>query len=117
MYRFFNHFHPKMPLFLVSKLKLLNYDSEKFIVWYMKFPDLTKKYKGVAKLKNRKDWMYIVSAYYIWIFYLVSVLIIATSNIVVGMSFALISPFIVGGYIYSLAYMHARYKAFSKRTK
>lgn len=107
MNRFFNHFHPKMPFFLVSKLKKLSYDPEKFINWYIKFPDISKTYDGV---KGKKLLIYCVSAYYVWVFYLLSCAVVASFNIVVGVIGVIISPFIVGSYIYAMAYLTDKLK-------
>ena len=101
---FFNHFHPKMPLFLVFKLKEVKYGSEKFVNWYIKFPDIQKPYKGSKHLKNRKDLIYIITSYYIWVFYIISSIVIASVNPIIGVISILISPFIVAGYIYAFAY-------------
>ena len=99
------HFHPKMPLFLVAKLKSLKYDPEKFINWYTGKKNLAEKYQGLAKLKSKKDVFYWVSGYYFWILYIAACIFLASSNIYVALIGVIISPFIVAGYLYGYAYL------------
>ena len=115
MNRLVNHFHPKMPLFLVSKLKDVKYGSEKYISWYLKFPDIQKSYKGTKNLNSRRDLAYIISCYYIWIFYLVSCVITLFSSYIIGVVAILFSPLIVSGYIYAIAYTEQEVRKILKK--
>lgn len=106
-----------MPLFLASKLKDLNYNGEKFINWYIKFPDIKKKYSGLKQIMDKKTVMYWASAYYIWIFYILSCVVVASISLAVGVIGVLLSPFIVGGYIYAIAYLIFESKKILRKKK
>ena len=104
-----------MPLFLVSKLKAVNYNSEKFINWYIRFPDIKNKYSDIKQIKNKKAILFWGSAYYVWVFYVLSCIVVATFSVIVGIIGVLLSPFIVGGYIYAMAYLFNESKKILRR--
>lgn len=106
-----------MPLFLVAKLVNLKYDPEKFITWYIKFPDISAKYPGLAKFKSKKANFYWFSAYYVWVFYIFACVVIGTFSLVVGLIGIVMSPFITAGYIYAMAYLEQEIKKIIMRSK
>lgn len=91
-----------MPLYLAYKLHIFKYDSDKFVEWYLKLPDLAYNYK-----KGPKSWKYrfvYLSAYYFWIVYVLACYFVGLSNVFVAILSLIISPFVVGGFVYCEAY-------------
>lgn len=113
----YSQYHYKMPLFLVKKLVGLKYDSDKFADWYMKLPDLSEGYKSITDLRSRKPTFYWMSGYYCWGLYLVACMTISTLNPLIAVFGAIISPFIVFGYIYALANSEKWLKKFKFQRK
>lgn len=111
---FFRHyFDLKMPLYLVRKLEQLEYDHDKFLSWYIKFPGSIKGLRSLDKTtKNLREKhrgfssFLVVSGYYVWIVYLFACVMIFSLNPVIAIGGIMISPFLPAGTIYSQTYAY-----------
>lgn len=118
-----NHYNPKLPVYLVKQLQSLNYDSEKFINWYVKRHNpLNSPSISNLTLSKKSLWL-VIFCYYFWIIYVLSALAIAYLNVLVGLAAIFTSPFLVGGIVYGVAYAfeklytEPKHKRLQKNTK
>ncbi len=102
MKRLLSYYHPKLPLYLLKKLKDLKYDSNAFLEWTVLFPELPTDAKNIVQ--NKKDKLIIISTYYFVLMYILACLVIVFIVPLAGIMACLFSPLIVLGYIYCLAY-------------
>lgn len=101
----------------MAKLAGYKYDAEKFIAWYVKFPNISDKYPGITKFKSKKAQWYLLSAYYLWVFYVFACVVVGSFSLVMGLMGIVLSPFIIAGYIYAMAYLSQETTKIIKRTK
>lgn len=104
-----------MPLYLAYKMHYFKYDANKFVDWYLKLPDISHKYKtGPKTLKYR---LIFLSGYYFWLVYILACFIVVFQNPLVAVISLLISPFVVGGYVYCEVYFFNYLKRIDKFIK
>lgn len=101
MERFFRHYDPKMPIYLGRKAEAGKFDPEAFVSWYLSFPDIRKV--DVAEGQSVKFYRYLILyAYYVWVIYGLSGLLMLFIAHILGALALICSPFVVAGAIYTL---------------
>jgi len=101
-------YSPKLPWKLALHAQSLNYDSEKFLSRYTDRM-AGKPVSSIEQSKLRRSALFLVwTTYYIWLAYILSALMIALINPLVGIVALTISPFIAVGYAYSYVYLYEK---------
>lgn len=105
MKKYINHFRIDMPLILVKALQLYKYNPQKFMDWYLSWPDLSKQPKISSIELSRKSTWLAIFLYYFWIAYGICALIIISLSPLTAFIGLAISPFLVAGAAYVIVYV------------
>ena len=105
MKKLLTHYQLEMPIILVKRLIKFSYRSEDFLNWYVKGQDLNNQ-KDLNKIKlDKKSIGLLIFCYYFWIGYILSAISLISVNLLVSVGGLIISPFLIGGVIYVVAYV------------
>lgn len=97
---FLSYFHPKLPIFLVYMLQQVEYDSDKFMAWLLRRPDLTKVNYRQELIWTVKARSMVAFNYLVLILLLLALILIVKSNSLVFLILILIIPFLTIGIFY-----------------
>jgi len=116
MGRLLGYYNPKMPVYVARKTQQLGYNPDKFIDWFVKFPDLRAGQLKKPEKLGKTALILSIYGIYFWVFYILSALLIALVSPIVGIAAVLISPFVTVGVMYGYTYIlwHFKYKSLSR---